>query len=49
MGVIGGSGDLLGAISSHGMQDMRLLEMSLPMFGQYRFLSALSLMDVVPW
>ena len=28
---------------------MRLLAMSLAMFGQNKFLSALSLMDVVPW
>jgi hypothetical protein len=31
------------------MQDMCLLAMSLAMFGQNRFLSALSLIDVVPW
>jgi hypothetical protein len=32
------------------LQDMRLVAMSLAMFGQNRFLSALSLIDiVVPW
>ena len=49
IGVIGGSGDWLGAVSSHEMKDMRLLAMSLATFGQNRFLSALSLIDVVPW
>ena len=48
IGVIGGSGDWLGAVSSHVMQDMRLVAMSLAMFGQNRFLSALSLIEVVP-
>ena len=48
-GVMGGSGDWLGAVSLHEMQDMRLFAMSLAMFGQYKFLSALRLMDVVPW
>ena len=46
---MGGSGDWLGLVSSHEMQDMRLLAMSLVMFGQNRFLSANSLMEVVPW
>jgi hypothetical protein len=31
------------------MQDICLLAMSLAMFGQNRFLSLLSLIDVVPW
>ena len=47
-GVMGGSGDWLGLVSSQEMQDIRLLAMSLAMFGQNRFLSALSLMKVVP-
>ena len=39
-GVIGGSGDWLGLVSSQEMQDMRLLAMSLAKFCQNRFLSA---------
>jgi hypothetical protein len=48
IGVIHVSGDWLGAFSSQEMQDVRLLAMSLAMFGQNRFLLALSLIDVVP-
>jgi hypothetical protein len=48
IGVIVGSGDWLGAVSSHGMQDIRLLAMNLDLFGQNRFLLALSLIEVVP-
>ena len=48
-GVMGGSGDWLGAVPSHELQDMHFFAMSLAMFGQNKFLSALSLMGVVPW
>ena len=46
---MGGSADWLGNWASQDVQWLRVIAMSVAMFGQNKDFSALNLIDVVPW